>query len=385
MPLELVAPKSEPCKAAFVPVYITLTTGRPEVSSLHATRRPSVRLLPPRGHVLGARALPCAASRCTPSGILSRHCWQRWHAPPAAGARARQDDARTGGGGAKGPRPCPHTLLEQCAPAEWIAKGHLSAAPAALLLLGTGCPEHTRTRRSPNTSQALCRSTGSRPRARAPPRAAPPCIRKTLDRGFPAAAHPLRAARAPRSEPRRQPPQRHRPQTLGGACGARGDDHPPTRREPPCAGLHTVRGARAPRTPAVRDAAPRTACRPDTSVHRHRGERRSLQGISGPRAKDIRPAEKPPFRKRASPTFSHFWRGRGDHARGENLCLEVVARKRGRWSTADHVQQRGAGAETAWQARGCGAQDGRACPRASPRAGRPSGGGRGAQGPAPKF
>jgi len=341
MPLELVAPKSEPCKAAFVPVYITLTTGRPEVSSLHATRRPSVRLLPPRGHVLGARALPCAASRCTPSGILSRHCWQRWHAPPAAGARARQDDARAGGGGAKGPRPCPHTLLEQCAPAEWIAKGHLSAAPAALLLLGTGCPEHTRTRRSPNTSQALCRSTGS-----------------------PAAA---------------------RPQTLGGACGARGDDHPPTRREPPCAGLHTVRGARAPRTPAVRDAAPRTACRPDTSVHRHRGERRSLQGISGPRAKDIRPAEKLPFRKRASPTFSHFWRGRGDHARGENLCLEVVARKRGRCSTADHVQQRGAGAETAWQARGCGAQDGRACPRASPRAGRPSGGGRGAQGPAPKF
>ena len=115
MPLELVAPKSEPCKAAFVPVYITLTTGRPEVSSLHATRRPSVRLLPPRGHVLGARALPCAASRCTPSGILSRHCWQRWHAPPAAGARARQDDARGGWEGQKGraraPTPCSSSAL----------------------------------------------------------------------------------------------------------------------------------------------------------------------------------------------------------------------------------------------------------------------------------
>lgn len=357
---------------------MTLTTGRPEVSSLHATRRPSVRLLPPRGHVLGARALPCAASRCTPSGILSRHCWQRWHAPPAAGARARQDDARGGWEGQKGraraPTPCSSSALLRSGSQRDTYPLPLPPCCSS----GRECPEHTRTRRSPN-------STGSRPRARAPPRAAPPCIRKTLDRGFPAAAHPLRAARAPRSEPRRQPPQRHRPQTLGGACGARGDDHPPARREPPCAGLHTVRGARAPRTPAVRDAAPRTACRPDTSVHRHRGERRSLQGISGPRAKDIRPAEKLPFRKRASPPFSHFWRGRGDHARGENLCLEVVARKRGRWSTADHVQQRGAGAETAWQARGCGAQDGRACPRASPRAGRPSGGGRGAQGPAPKF
>ncbi len=29
------------------------------------------------------------------------------------------------------------------------------------------------------------------------------------------------------------------------------------------------------------------------------------------------------FRKRTSPTLGYFWRGRGDHARGENLCLEV--------------------------------------------------------------
>lgn len=369
-----------------MPVYITLTTGRPEVSSLHATRRPSVRLLPPRGHVLGARALPCAASRCTPSGILSVQALLAAVARASCSRRSGSARRRARGlGGAKGPRPCPHTLLEQCAPAEWIAKGHLSAAPAALLLLGTGCPEHTRTRRSPNTSQALCRSTGSRPRARAPPRAAPPCIRKTLDRGFPAAAHPLRAARAPRSEPRRQPPQRHARRLWVGPAEPGATTTPPragSRRAHACTQC-AVRVRPAPPPCATPRPAPRAGpIRPSIGIE---GNCRSLQGISGPRAKDIRPAEKPPFRKRASPTFSHFWRGRGDHARGENLCLEVVARKRGRWSTADHVQQRGAGAETAWQARGCGAQDGRACPRASPRAGRPSGGGRGAQGPAPKF